>query len=198
MFYRHDGRSAKSYTQTSNVLWMFSWLFLTVTKMFAIPRTYSYLTADWLKSFKTRNASRGFSEIILRKNKYGCALELTIFIKFGMSLCEILLAYNFLLVYCFSKCSSIESFRIFYVLQIMSSTDEAKEKEKSIFFWRNWGRKCDRVRKELYECVIVTDCCQKVGMHFEDKHADNFFIFRRYHSYMIMSHDGYSAVCLQR
>ncbi|XP_011426252.1 cytochrome c oxidase assembly factor 5-like [Crassostrea angulata] len=43
----------------------------------------------------------------------------------------------------------------------MSSTDEAKEKEKSIFFWRNWGRKCDRVRKELYECVIVTDCCQK-------------------------------------
>lgn len=170
MFYRHDGRSAKSYTQTSNVLWTFSWLFqfLTVTKMFAIPRTNSYLTADWLKSFKTRNASRGFSEIILRKNKYGCALELTIFIKFGMSLCEILLAYNFLLVYCFSKCSSIESFRIFYVLQIMSSTDEAKEKEKSIFFWRNWGRKCDRVRKELYECVIVTDCCQKVGMHFED------------------------------
>lgn len=77
----------------------------------------------------------------------------------------------------------------------MSSTDEAKEKEKSIFFWRNWGRKCDRVRKELYECVIVTDCCQKVGMHFEDKHADNFFIFRRYHSYMIMNQDGYSA-CL--
>lgn len=120
MFYRHDGRSAKSYTQTSNVLWMFSWLFLTqsvtVTKMFAIPRTNSYLTADWLKSFKTRKASRGFSEVILRKNKYVCALELTIFIKFGMSLCEILLAYNFLLVYCFSKCSSIESFRIFYVL----------------------------------------------------------------------------------
>lgn len=76
----------------------------------------------------------------------------------------------------------------------MSSTDEAKEKEKSIFFWRNWGRKCDRVRKELYECVIVTDCCQKVGMHFEDKHADNFFIFRRYHSYMIMNQDGYSAI----
>lgn len=118
MFYRHDGRSAKSYTQTSNVLWMFSWLFqfLTVTKMFAIPRTNSYLTADWLKSFKTRKASRGFSEVILRKNKYVCALELTIFIKFGMSLCEILPAYNFLLVYSFSKCSSIESFKIFYVL----------------------------------------------------------------------------------
>lgn len=96
-----------------------------------------------------------------------------------MSLCGILLAYNLMLVYCFSKCSSIESFRIFHVLQIMSSTDEAKEKEKSIFFWRNWGRKCDRVRKELYECVIVTDCCQKVGMHFEDKHADNFFHFQK-------------------
>lgn len=64
MFYRHGERSAKSYTQTSNVLpvtLMFSWLFETVTKMFAIPRTNSYLTADWLKSVKTRKASGGFS-----------------------------------------------------------------------------------------------------------------------------------------
>lgn len=44
----------------------------------------------------------------------------------------------------------------------MSVPDEKTEEKKSIFFWRNWGRKCDRVRKELYECVIVTDCCQKV------------------------------------
>lgn len=55
MFYRHGERSAKSYTQTSNVLPV------TVPKMFAIPRTNSYLTADWLKSVKTRKASGGFS-----------------------------------------------------------------------------------------------------------------------------------------
>lgn len=60
MFYRHGERSAKSYTQTSNVLPV-TWLFETVTKMFAIPRTNSYLTADWLKSVKTRKASGGFS-----------------------------------------------------------------------------------------------------------------------------------------
>ena len=50
----------------------------------------------------------------------------------------------------------------FKIFQIMSSADENAENTNSIFFWRNWGRKCDRVRKELYECVIVTDCCQKV------------------------------------
>lgn len=67
MFYRHGERSAKSYTQTSNVLPVTLDVFLavsvfeTVTKMFAIPRTNSYLTADWLKSVKTRKASGGFS-----------------------------------------------------------------------------------------------------------------------------------------
>lgn len=65
------------------------------TKMFAIHRTDNYLTADWLKSFKSRKASGDISRIILRKNKYGCALVSTIFIKFGMSLCGILLTYNF-------------------------------------------------------------------------------------------------------
>lgn len=60
MFYRHGERSAKSYTQTSNVLPVTLDVF-TVTKMFAIPRTNSYLTADWLKSVKTRKASGGFS-----------------------------------------------------------------------------------------------------------------------------------------
>lgn len=55
MFYRHGERSAKSYTQTSNVLPV-----TLDTKMFAIPRTNSYLTADWLKSVKTRKASGGF------------------------------------------------------------------------------------------------------------------------------------------
>lgn len=64
MFYRHGERSAKSYTQTSNVLSVTLDVFLaaqTVTKMFAIPRTNSHLNADWLKSVKTRKASGGFS-----------------------------------------------------------------------------------------------------------------------------------------